>query len=140
MGKLTPRQAARAQCQQCLGMDQFNRNEVQDCKGDTCHAGPCPLFPYRMGKRIPVKVFRPFCLQCMGGSVNFVRECETMTCPVHPYRMGKNPAKMGRKPSTAQLSALRERHSMTKIQARETTIRPERGEMVTEGEYPGEAG
>ena len=45
MDRLTPSEAAKAQCQECLGLNQFNRNEIQNCKGDTCYAGPCPLFP-----------------------------------------------------------------------------------------------
>ncbi|PKN30509.1 MAG: hypothetical protein CVU64_03190 [Deltaproteobacteria bacterium HGW-Deltaproteobacteria-21] len=110
-------------------MDQFNRNEVENCRGDTCHAGPCPLFPYRMGRRIPVRVFRPFCLQCMGGSVNFVRECSTETCPVHPYRFGKNPARMG----MGNPKAWFKRGAETAFQKPETTIRQERGGTVTEG-------
>jgi len=66
-----------------------------DCQGNTAYLESCPLFPYRMGKRISVKVFRAFCLQCMGGNRDFVRECETVSCPIYPYRMGKNPALTG---------------------------------------------
>ncbi|RJR47697.1 MAG: hypothetical protein C4576_09175 [Desulfobacteraceae bacterium] len=120
METLTPHQSAKMQCQQCLGMDQFNRNEVQDCGGDICHAGPCPIFHYRLGKRTPVKVFRVFCLQCMGGCVDFVRECETVTCPAHPYRMGKNPARAG----MGNPKALLRTRAETVFLTRETTICP----------------
>lgn len=93
--KLTPSGAVKAQCRDCLSLDRYSRNEIEGCKGDTCHSGPCPLFPYRLGKRPPVKVFRAFCFQCMGGSAPLVRECETVRCPIHLYRLGRNPARAG---------------------------------------------
>jgi len=93
--KLTPTETVRTCCTNCLGLAQFNTEAVKDCRGDQAFAGPCPFFPYRLGKRIPVRVFRAFCLQCMGGNREFVRECETGACPVHPYRFGKNPALKG---------------------------------------------
>lgn len=125
--KLTPKETARAKCTECLGLVQFNRNEIQDCKGDTCYSGPCPLFPYRLGRRTPVKVFRAFCLQCMGGSVNLVRECDTLTCPVHPYRMGRNPARagMGNHKATFRMGA------ESAFSKRETTITPTFEETAT---------
>ncbi len=39
-----------------------------------------------------VRVFRAFCLDCMGGSSDSVKECTVEDCQCHPYRMGKNPA------------------------------------------------
>jgi len=95
MNKFTPTQTVRAYCTHCLGLPQFNKEVVKDCQGDLAYQGPCPLFLYRMGKRIPVKVFRAFCLECMGGNREFIRECETVTCPIHPYRLGKNPSLKG---------------------------------------------
>ena len=92
---MTPTQTVRAYCTHCLGMPQFNREMVRDCQGNTAYQGSCPLYPYRLGKRISVKVFRSFCLQCMGGNRDFVRECDTESCPIYPYRMGKNPALTG---------------------------------------------
>ncbi len=93
--KLTPKETIRAYCTYCLGMKQFNKEVVRNCQGDQAYTGPCSLFPYRLGKRISVKVFRAFCLQCMGGNRDLVRECETVTCSVHSYRMGKNPSLVG---------------------------------------------
>lgn len=134
MVKLTPSGAAKAQCRECLGLERFDRNEIENCKGDTCHAGPCPLFPYRLGKRPPVKVFRAFCLQCMGGSAPLVRECETVTCPVHPYRMGNNPSRAGQGRDAAHMLKIRAKaHREKGFQAPETTIRAERNESATGG-------
>ena len=42
-----------------------------------------------------MKVFRKFCLECVGGSSLIVKECEKEDCPMHRYRMGKNPARTG---------------------------------------------
>ncbi len=130
--KLTPRDTAKAQCQQCLGLDQFNRKEIQDCKGDTCQAGPCPLFPYRLRKRTPVKAFRAFCLQCMGGSVNLVRECETETCHIHSYRMGRNPAMVGKRTLPVKLREYNRSRAVVSIQRQESTIRARREESAME--------
>lgn len=92
---MTPKETVKAYCTHCLGMLQFNKEEVRNCHGDQAYNGPCPLFPYRLGKRIPVRVFRAFCLQCMGGNRELVRECDTESCLIHPYRMGTNPALTG---------------------------------------------
>lgn len=107
MTKLTPTAAVRAYCTHCLGMVQFNSEQVKDCQGNQAYQGFCPFFPYCMGKRIPVKVFRAFCLQCMGGDRELVKECETVNCPVHPYRMGKNPAKKGQGASSEIMRKVR---------------------------------
>lgn len=125
--KLTPHEAAKAKCCDCLGLDQFNRNEIQNCKGDTVHLGPCPLFPYRLGKRPPVRVFRTFCLQCMCNQAEFVRECETVTCPVHPYRRGRNPARAG----MGDIKNMVKTRAEWAVDGPESTIRAEREEMVT---------
>jgi len=105
---MTPKETVRACCTNCLGMKQHNADEVKDCQGEKASAGPCPFFPYRMGKRIPVKVFRAFCLQCMGGNRELVRECETVSCPAYPYRFGKNPAKRGQGASAETMKRARE--------------------------------
>lgn len=106
--KLTPKEAIRAYCQQCLGMKQFNTEAVKDCQGDTALNGACPFYLYRMGKRPSVKVFRKYCLYCTNGSREYVAECPAVTCPAYPYRMGKNPALIGkRKTSQAGIEALR---------------------------------
>jgi hypothetical protein len=93
--KLSPYQTVKRQCQECLGMKQFNIDEVENCQGDTCFNGPCPFFPYRLGRRISVKVFRAFCKHCMGGNDSLIKDCPSTTCKVYPYRMGTNPARHG---------------------------------------------
>jgi hypothetical protein len=97
MSKLTPKASIRACCVQCLGLKQFNTEAVKDCQGHRATMGPCPFFPYRLGARASVKTFRKFCLQCMGGNPNLVRECETSSCSVHPYRFGVNPSLVGKR-------------------------------------------
>jgi len=94
-GKLTPKEAVRACCKGCLGLAKFDKKAVCNCQGDQAYIEPCPLYPYRLGKRPPLKVFRQYCLQCMGGSHVLVRECDEVSCPLHEYRMGTNPALRG---------------------------------------------
>jgi len=90
--KLTPAGAVRSYCTQCLGMKQFNLVQVRDCEGDQIK---CPFFPYRLGKRPPPKVFRLFCIDCMGGYRDSVTDCPTVNCECYPYRFGTNPARRG---------------------------------------------
>lgn len=92
---MTPSQAVKIKCVDCLGLNQFNQAEVKACQGDTCKTGPCPIFPFRLGKRIPVRVFRWFCIQCMGGQRHLVADCPSIKCAVYPYRLGTNPARQG---------------------------------------------
>lgn len=92
---LSPSQTVKAHCQECLGLKNYNRQEVEACKGDTCKTGPCPFHPYRLGKRISVKVFRAFCFHCMGGQPRLISECPSTDCRIYPYRMGKNPSRQG---------------------------------------------
>jgi len=39
----------------------------------------------------PLKAIRANCLDCMGGSAQYVRECGLRSCPLWPFRSGKNP-------------------------------------------------
>ena len=109
--KLTPNQAKRELCIQCVGKTQFNTEEISNCGGDKAGTGYCLLYPYRLGGRISVKTFRKFCLQCMGSARDGVEECTTKDCPAYPYRFGKNPACAGkdRKASTEVLRKYREK-------------------------------
>jgi len=106
--KLTPTETVRARCAQCLGMKQFNAEAVKDCQGDQATLGSCAFFPYHLGRRIPVKVFRAFCLQCMGGQRDFIADCEIEDCPCYPYRFGKNPALKGKRRLSAGLKVFNE--------------------------------
>lgn len=95
--KLTPRESVKAYCIQCLGLIQFNQKAIEDCQGDRAANGACPLYPYRLGKRPSVKVFRQYCLYCQGGSKEAVADCIVKDCPCYPYRYGKNPALIGKR-------------------------------------------
>ena len=47
-GKHRPLKTIRAYCvEECQA---GNQGQVDDCQGDTAAAGPCPAFPFRMGK------------------------------------------------------------------------------------------
>lgn len=92
---LSPSQTVKAHCQACLGMNQFNKSEVEACKGDTWNFGECAFFPYRLGKRMPVKVFRKFCVQCMNGQTSLIAGCTSTNCKIYPYRFGRNPNRSG---------------------------------------------
>ncbi len=91
----TPAETVRAWCAYCV--QSTRRAEVKNCGGYLVFATgkACEFFPYRLGKRPPMKVFRQFCLACQGGSAAFVRECETYSCALHGYRFGRNPARKG---------------------------------------------
>ena len=85
---LTPRQAIRVHCLDCVG----GVSDARDCQGDELFDGPCILFPYRMGTGRPsVKLIRRLCLYCMGGSWELVEDCPSKNCQFLRYRMGKNP-------------------------------------------------
>jgi len=90
---LTPRMAVQTFCRKCI--QGKTAAALEACGGYLVLATgrPCPLYPYRLGRRPPVRVLRELCLECMGGSPSLVRECDTECCVLHPYRMGKNPAR-----------------------------------------------
>jgi hypothetical protein len=92
--RLTPRQAIREHCIDCVG----GANAIRDCRGDQLIDGLCIFFRYRMDAgRPPIRLIRKFCLYCMGGSRKLVRECSSTACVFLPYRMGKNPALANRR-------------------------------------------
>lgn len=97
--KLQPAQAIRAYCTQCLGLNRWNREIIADCQGDQASCGPCPFYANRLGKRVSVKVFRRYCLQCTGGDRSYIEECPTVSFPCYPYRRGTNPALKGKRKS-----------------------------------------
>lgn len=43
----------------------------------------------------PMKAIRTKCLDCAGGSMKEVRECNIEDCALRPYRFGKNPNRRG---------------------------------------------
>jgi hypothetical protein len=95
MEKQSPARTVQLVCRDCLGLKDARTDIIKNCEGDTAQNGACPLYPYRMGKRISVKVFRKYCLYCNAGSSPLIESCPVETCPVFPYRFGKNPALTG---------------------------------------------
>ena len=89
----TPIKAIRQVCLDCAG----SPSAVRECQGNKLSDGPCPFYPFRLGKGRPsVKLIRKHCLRCMGGSPKLVRECpSTTTCPLYGYRLGTNPKRVG---------------------------------------------
>jgi len=103
----SPRAAIKAHCVDCNG---GCKSEVCNCDGDASKPKhmSCLFHPFRLGKGRPSKkVIRQFCLQCMGGSHTFVRECATEDCCLHPYRMGKNPSMARCGKSAVEMSKIR---------------------------------
>ena len=47
----------------------------------------------RYAKRVrsPLTGVRAFCVNCMGGTPSYVRDCTNIICPLFPFRMGNNP-------------------------------------------------
>lgn len=87
---MTPGQAIRKHCIQCVG----SKYKTKDCGGDHLLATgkPCYFYPYRQGKGRPsVKLIRQECLYCMGRSYELVKECNTFDCSLHKFRFGRNP-------------------------------------------------
>jgi hypothetical protein len=107
----SPLKTIRAHCHYCV--QSRSDSEVENCTGYIVFATgkPCSFYEYRMGgKRPSVKIMQRFCLDCMGGNREAVRECSTADCLIHSFRFGKNPAlaRKGRnKDDMAQISALR---------------------------------
>lgn len=97
--KQTPGRAIRQFCVTCCGEDVRG---AKSCDGNPADKKllpdqACILWPHRTGRGRPkVKTIRKFCLDCMGGSQMFVRECDLTDCPLHLFRMGKNPNFIGR--------------------------------------------
>ena len=104
----SPSQTIRAHCHYCV--QSRSDLEVENCTGHIVFATgkPCPFYEYRMGNKRPsVKVMRQFCLDCMGGSKEAIRECSTDDCLIHPFRFGKNPALKGKGKNLAEMYEIR---------------------------------
>lgn len=52
--------------------------------------------------RNPVKAIKAFCIDCMGGSYNEVKNCQSNTCALHPFRTGRNPYRQKREMTAEQ--------------------------------------
>ncbi len=88
---MTPNRTIRNFCFNCVGKSSWN--DVDKCEGVIKNGLEiCPFHNYRLGKGRPsVKIFKKFCLQCMGNNREFVKLCDTTNCLIYPYRMGTNP-------------------------------------------------
>ena len=93
--RLTPGKTLHTYCRYCI-QDNSDRR-IQACGGDHCLATGkvCPFFEYRKNGRPPVRVFKIFCRECMGGHADFVLDCESFDCLIYPFRLGSNPARSG---------------------------------------------
>lgn len=103
-----PSRTLHAQCHYCV--QSRSDADVENCTGHIVFATgkPCPFYEYRMSNKRPsVKVMRKYCLECMGGSKEAVKECEIEDCQIYPYRFGKNPARAGKGQSAAQMASIR---------------------------------
>ena len=93
VSKLQPSEVVRPHCAHvCLCQGQFNEKLTRDCQGASTK---CPLYPYRLGKRPPIKVLRDKCMWCMSDNCDSIANCTTKTCFMHLYRFGTNPARVG---------------------------------------------
>lgn len=52
----------------------------------------------------PVKAIGAFCLSCCGDSLIARKECSAPDCVLYPFRFGKNPFRVQKEPSEAQLT------------------------------------
>lgn len=105
--KLAPAEAVHSYCKQCLGLKTWNREMVEGCQGDSALNGACPFYPYRMGRRAPIRIFRQYCIYCTNGARDYVTDCPAVSCSAYPYRFGKNPAKKGQGASGEQMKKVR---------------------------------
>ena len=103
-----PSRTLHAQCHYCV--QSRSDADVENCTGHIVFATgkPCPFYEYRMGKkRISVKTMRKFCLECMGGTREAVKECSTIDCLIYPFRFGKNPLLVGKGKSRDEMARIR---------------------------------
>lgn len=88
-----------AKCHECAG----SRSAVRKCDSTDC-----PLYPYRLGKRVKPEdrgegyltaqeALRANCLECCGGCMKEVRLCPAKKCPAWQYRFGMHPRVAHRK-------------------------------------------
>ena len=66
----------------------------------------------------PVKAIGAFCLSCCGDSIVARKECSAPDCVLYPFRFGKNPYRVQREASEAQLEARNKGlHRMQEVRA-----------------------
>jgi hypothetical protein len=104
----SPTRTIRSYCHYCV--QSRSDSDVENCTGHIVFATgkPCPFYEYRTGgKRASVKLMRKFCIECMGGSKEAVKECSTNDCLIHPFRFGKNPLLAGKGKSRVEMERIR---------------------------------
>ncbi len=95
--EVTPKLSVRKFCVECVG----SPYQTEDCGGNRMigqgdSKGRCYFFQFRNGKGRPsVKTIRRFCLECMQGSFQLVRDCQSTHCAVYKFRFGTNPNRAG---------------------------------------------
>lgn len=82
MKRLTPAQAIKAECRDCMG------GQYITCTSDLCMLGGSPMV---VRPATPLKRIKAHCQYCAPDMD--VDECEISDCPLYPYRYGKNPYK-----------------------------------------------
>jgi hypothetical protein len=92
---MTPQEATRKTCIDCLGLNQFHTALITDCQGDTALNGACPMYHKRLKGSVSVKLIRKHCLYCQGKNSDAVADCNTTSCSFYIYRLGRNPARAG---------------------------------------------
>lgn len=104
----SPSQTIQTYCHYCV--QSRSDLDVKSCTGHIVltTGKPCPFYEYRSGKKRPsVKVLRKFCLDCMAGGVEAIRECPTTDCQIYPFRFGKNPLPARKGKSGAEMMRIR---------------------------------
>jgi hypothetical protein len=104
----SPSRTIRTHCHYCV--QSRSDLEIKNCTGDIVFATgkTCPFYEYRTGKKRPsVKIMRQFCLECMGGNKEAIKECSIGDCLIHPFRFGKNPLLAGKGKSRDEMMRIR---------------------------------
>ena len=132
-----PQEAIRAKCRECV-CDEVSEitgctARVPDLGERNCDPKGCWLWPYRSGRGgadlsrghpryTRLRAIRRECLNCMGGSVDAVKECDTERCSLRAYRLGKNPKLVGKRGSgnLESLQKAREAATRKRQQARDS--------------------
>ena len=108
-----PMRVIRQHCYDCV----VTASEIEKCTFTEC-----ATYDYRLGKKPkggkPAKAMKAFCMYCMNGQAQLVRECESGNCAFHPWRFGKSPY---RAPSEKQLLALAKNRAKSSLFARKTS-------------------
>ncbi|MCM8772760.1 MAG: hypothetical protein NC922_06885 [Candidatus Omnitrophica bacterium] len=122
MKVLTPIEAIKKRCKECLGYEQ----DPKECNGKETEGligtqediigrnYECPLYLYRTGNRplkeeksrlkelnikilSPIKAIKEYCLRCCNGDRKYLKNCPSQDCPLWEYRLGKNPHLKGKR-------------------------------------------